>query len=227
MTHLNRTTKNAAVPVAALACAMAMFLTMTACSTAPGVSSETAAAPSATAAASEPTAENTASPSPVEASAPQEVQPISASVLTLEDAKAAALEDAGFAETDVTVQKTVQEYENGISVYDIEFLAGDVEYDYEINTDTGEIYSKKVEIRRGGIAETDPSAAQITEENAKSIALEHAGLIETDVTFTKTKLDMDDGLEVYEIEFRQGSKEYEYEIHSQTGEIVKSHMERQ
>lgn len=230
MTHMNHTAK-AAVQLAALVCSiMALLLAMTACGATPSVSSETSAAlsaaPSATAATAEPTVENTASPSPVEAAVPQEVQPASASAITLEEAKAAALEDAGFAEADVTVQKTAQEYENGISVYDIEFLAGDAEYDYEINADTGEIYSKKVELRRGGIAEADPSAAQITEENAKAIALEHAGLAEADVTFTKTKLDMDDGLQVYEIDFRQGSTAYEYEIHSQTGEIIKSDMER-
>lgn len=228
MTHMNHTAK-AAVQLAALVCSMVLFLAMTACGATPSVSSETSAAPSAPSAPSataEPVAENTASPSPAEATAPQEVQPASTSALTPEEAKAAALEDAGFAEADVTVQKTAQEYENGISVYDIEFLAGDAEYDYEINADTGEIYSKKVELRRGGIAEADPSAAQITEENAKAIALEHAGLAEADVTFTKTKLDMDDGLQVYEIEFRQDGTAYEYEIHSQTGEIIKSDMER-
>ena len=227
MTHMNHTAK-AAVQLAALACSMALFLAMTACGATPSVSSETSAAPSAApsavAATAEPTAENTVSPSPAEVSASQEVQ--SASALTMEEAKAVALEDAGLAEADVTVQKTAQESENGISVYDIEFLAGDVEYDYEINADTGEIYSKKVELRREAIAEADPSAGQITEENAKAIALEHAGLAEADVTFTKTKLDMDDGLQVYEIEFSRDSTAYEYEIHSQTGEIIKSDMER-
>ena len=223
MTRMNHIAR-AAAPFAALACSMALFLSMTACGAAPSVSSEAASALSVTAATAEPAAESSPSPSPAEPSAPQETQ--SAPTLTLEDAKAAALEDAGFSETEVTILKAVQEYENGLSVYDIEFLAGDVEYDYEIETATGEIYSKKAETRQAGTTTPVPSAAQISEEDAKAIALEHAGLTDSDVTFTKTKLDRDDGQPVYEIEFRQGSTEYEYEIHSETGAIVKSDMER-
>ena len=55
-------------------------------------------------------------------------------------------------------------------------------------------------------------------EQAKSIALDHAG-VGTDVFFTKEKQDFEDGIVVYEIEFYAGQVEYEYEIDAVTGAI--------
>ncbi|MBE6931805.1 MAG: hypothetical protein E7464_00275 [Ruminococcaceae bacterium] len=69
------------------------------------------------------------------------------------------------------------------------------------------------------------SAAQpgggITEEEAKDIAISHAGLTQDQVTFVKSHLDPEDGRKVYDVEFyTQDFKEYDYEINAETGEIV-------
>ena len=48
----------------------------------------------------------------------------------------------------------------------------------------------------------------------------HAGLSANKVTFTKTKLDSDDGTKTYEVEFITRHKEYEYEINAYTGKIM-------
>jgi len=65
------------------------------------------------------------------------------------------------------------------------------------------------------------SQAGISAEDAKTIALQHAGLAADQVTFMKSELDRENGNKVYDIEFyTQDRKEYDYEIHSQTGEIV-------
>ena len=61
----------------------------------------------------------------------------------------------------------------------------------------------------------------IGEERAKEIALEKAGLKESEVTLIKVKLDRDDGRYVYEIEFRRGLTEYEAEINAEDGRILK------
>lgn len=65
--------------------------------------------------------------------------------ITLERAKEIALADAGLTETDAVFSKTKQEVERGISVYQIEFYAGNTEYEYEINGKGGTIYSKSKE----------------------------------------------------------------------------------
>ena len=59
-----------------------------------------------------------------------------------------------------------------------------------------------------------------TMDSAKAIALADAGLTEAEVTFTKEKLDWDDGLAVYDIEFYTADREYEYEINAATGAIM-------
>ena len=61
----------------------------------------------------------------------------------------------------------------------------------------------------------------IGEERAREIALEKAGLKESEVTLIKVKLDRDDGRYVYEIEFRRGLTEYEAEINAEDGRILK------
>lgn len=62
----------------------------------------------------------------------------------------------------------------------------------------------------------------LSEEAAKSAALSHAGLNGADVTFTKVKLDQDDGQTLYELEFLCGGARYDYEVDAYTGAIWKS-----
>jgi uncharacterized membrane protein YkoI len=68
--------------------------------------------------------------------------------------------------------------------------------------------------------ETPSSMEGITLDRAKEIALAHAGLAETDVTFVNAKLDTDDWKQEYEIEFYSGNTEYDYEIDPSTGDIL-------
>ena len=56
-------------------------------------------------------------------------------------------------------------------------------------------------------------------DKAKAIALGDAGLSSSGVTFTKAKLDKDDGTVVYEVEFFKGNTEYDYEINAVSGKI--------
>ena len=59
-------------------------------------------------------------------------------------------------------------------------------------------------------------------ETAKSIALQSAGVDAANAAFVKTKLDYDDGVAEYEIEFVAGSTKYEYEINAANGTILES-----
>ena len=71
---------------------------------------------------------------------------------------------------------------------------------------------------------TNASAGKVDEAKAKEIALNHADVKAADATVTKSKLDYEDGRQVYEIEFyvsgSSGYTEYDYEIDTATGKIV-------
>ncbi|MCO7136915.1 PepSY domain-containing protein [[Clostridium] leptum] len=66
------------------------------------------------------------------------------------------------------------------------------------------------------------STSYITEEEAKQIALTHAGVAEEDTSFLYVKQDYDDGRAEYDVEFFAGGKEYDYEIDASTGDILSS-----
>ena len=68
---------------------------------------------------------------------------------------------------------------------------------------------------------TGTASAVLTADQAKNKALAHAGLKANQVTFVKSKLDWDDGRQVYDVEFYTSDyKEYDYEIDASTGEVV-------
>lgn len=63
-------------------------------------------------------------------------------------------------------------------------------------------------------------------DRAKEIALNHAGLNESDVQFVKAKQDNDDGRVEYEIEFYFGRTEYDYTIDAVSGDIIEYDMDK-
>ena len=142
-----------------------------------------------------------------------------------EQAKAIALKDAGVSETDVTFMQVKTDIENGVSVFDVEFIAGDTEYDYEIDAAAGEIRSKDREIEAAPAEAARPTGDEFSKEDALDIALEHAGLKESDVTVTELYRESEDGIDVYKVEFRSGGMEYDYEIRVSDGTILESESE--
>ena len=65
----------------------------------------------------------------------------------------------------------------------------------------------------------------IGQEKAKEIAFTKAGVTATTVSELEVELDCDDGVLVYEVEFRSRNNEYEYDIHAKDGTIVKENAE--
>ena len=144
---------------------------------------------------------------------------------SLDEAKAAALRDAGLSESDVTFKKTELDHSHGTQVYDIEFYTSDTKYDYEIDASNGTVLEKNIEQFQ---IQTNPTDGAINSSNndyigvdhAKEIALNHAQLNESDVQFAKAKLENDDGGVEYEIEFYSGRTEYDYTIDAISGNII-------
>lgn len=161
-------------------------------------------------------------------------------------AKEAALSHAGLAASQVTFTKAKLDYDDGHAVYDIEFYSGEYEYDFEIDAVTGAIldYDREYDDDRAVAQPSSPVSqpstpasppqsggadntadAYISVESAKAAALSHAGLDASQVTYIKAERDHDDGRVIYEIEFRCGSMEYEYEIDAATGAVLKADSE--
>lgn len=145
--------------------------------------------------------------------------------ISLKEAKNIALKHAGISSSAAAFVKTEKDYEDGVEVFEIEFYSGNTEYDYEIRVSNGEIISFDKDIenysipsKNSGSSQT-PSSNYIGVDKAKSIALKDAGLSSSSVTFTKAKLDREDGVRVYQIEFFTSDKEYEYEINASSGKI--------
>lgn len=61
---------------------------------------------------------------------------------------------------------------------------------------------------------------KITIEQAKEIALQHAGLTSDQVSFLRSEYDIDDGVGKYDIEFNYNGREYSYEISTNNGDIL-------
>ena len=146
--------------------------------------------------------------------------------ISADKAKKIALGDAKLAEKDVTFVKVELEFENNRLVYDVEFYSGNVEYDYDIDAVSGAIVSADKDIENYVIPaqpSTEAQASEISVEKAKQIALSHAGV--GSARFTKAKIDYENGVKVYEIEFKVGNMEYEYDINVLNGAIVSSSAE--
>jgi len=146
--------------------------------------------------------------------------------ISADKAKKIALGDAKLAERDVTFVKVELELEDNRLVYDVEFYSGNVEYDYDIDAVSGAIVSADKDIENYVIPaqpSTEAKATEISVEKAKQIALSHAGV--GSARFTKAKIDYENGVKVYEIEFKVGNMEYEYDINVVNGAIVSSSAE--
>ena len=65
----------------------------------------------------------------------------------------------------------------------------------------------------------------IGEEAAKDIALKDAGFAAGDVTALSAELDLDDAVVHYDVDFKQGGMDYEYDIDATSGAIITSNSE--
>ncbi len=144
------------------------------------------------------------------------------------EAKQIALNHAGVVEAQAQFMKVKLDYDDGVPEYEVEFYVDNMEYDYEIHAVTGEIrsFDHDMETQRPNTNNpTNSGAGNISEAEAKQIALNHADIREAEAQFVKVKLDYDDGVPEYEVEFYVGNMEYDYEIHAVTGEILSHERE--
>ena len=164
-------------------------------------------------------AETTAAPTQVKTTAATSAPTTAVVSLTTEQAKAKALAHAGLTADEVTFTKAKLERDDGVTFFDIEFRKGNVEYDYEIHHTSGKVleWDKETDddtpaATKRKTTTTATAKPTFSVEPLKAAALAHAGVSADEATFTKVEYDREDGTAHYDIEFRVGNVEYEYEI---------------
>lgn len=132
-------------------------------------------------------------------------------------AKNTALSNANIDANNAVFTEAKLDDKNGTAYYEVDFTSNGVEYEYDIDAITGTVIEQKQKQ-----ADNTEVGVLIDEAKAKEIALNHAGVTQADTSFIWVKPDVDDGQQVYEVEFYVAAtnSEYDYEIHAQTGEII-------
>lgn len=146
-----------------------------------------------------------------------------------EAAKKAAFQYAGVMESQVSALEVEFDYENGVMVYEVEFVCGGVEYDCDVDAKTGDIVKYKTEGSKKTSSTGGTAAVQtqdIGSAAARAAALKHAGLSESQVTDLKVESDLDDGRLIYEVKFKTAETRYEYEIDGASGTVLDVEQER-
>lgn len=146
-----------------------------------------------------------------------------------------AMEHAGV--TECSIHRVELDTEDGRQVYEVEFFAGNREYDYTIDRETGEILSYDQDIEGWGLGNgqqngsgngngrkngQDNSAASssgpITLEEAVQLVLDRVpGASASDV---QIEFERDDGKDIYEGEVTCNRTEHEFQIDASTGNFI-------
>lgn len=156
-------------------------------------------------------------------------------------ARAAEIAKAEFAKLGIGAAvkcETDAELDEDPAHYEVELTnAQGTEVEYRIDAYSGKILSFVIDrdddpvppaqtIVPAGAGTTKPAAARdIGYAAAKAAALKHAGLTEGGIRELDMELDREDGVLVYEIEFKAGGYEYEYTIDAATGKILAQERE--
>ena len=144
--------------------------------------------------------------------------------ITKTEAQKIAYKYANVNEKDISITKIKEEPID--NEFEIEFTDEIYKYEFEIDSKTGRVINFEKDIinknsKENKKEETKVTSTTLDESDAKKIALEHVGTKEKEVTFTKSKIDREDGKTVYEFEFFDKNNEYEICVDINTSKIVK------
>ena len=140
--------------------------------------------------------------------------------ITEAQAKQIALADAGLTEDQVTFVRSQVDYDDGVKEFEVEFYAGNMEYDYDIDAASGAIRSKDQDCEFYAPTAGQAAGGAVTKEQALETALNHAGVSKANASYVQVHKDYDDGMEQFDVKFYVGMTEYSYDIDANTGRIV-------
>ena len=155
----------------------------------------------------------------------------------MDAARTAAEEHAGTTALDSVTAEVDSELDESPAHYEVELHTAWGEFEYLVDAYTGKVISGQKDLLAAVSASnetTKPSGQKpapsgtvqdIGYAKAKSIALNHAGVSENQAYDMDIERDDEDGTLVYEIEFKSGNMEYDYEIDAASGAILKHEAE--
>jgi len=142
----------------------------------------------------------------------------------------AAEQYAGTTALDSVTAEVDSELDESPAHYEVELHTAWGEFEYLVDAYTGNVLSGQKDLLATAPVEDEaakPTAptGDIGHAKAKSIALNHAGVSESKAYDMEIELDDEDGTLVYEVEFKSGNREYDYEIDAATGAILRHETE--
>ena len=109
-----------------------------------------------------------------------------------------------------------KDFDDGVSIYEVDFQAANKQYEYDIKAADGQILTTDFEIDDDYV---DPNTqTAVSEADAKAAALARVeGASDSDI---RIQLQRDDGQLVYEGTIIYNNTEYDFEINAETGDFL-------
>ena len=136
--------------------------------------------------------------------------------ISIDEAKKIVFDDSKVSSDTVKNLEIEYDYDDGIMVYDIEFISNNTEYDYEIDAKTGKIIEREVESKK---VSTSTSKNYLSKEKIKEIVLNKTKA--KDYYDYEVEFEFKSGKAVYEVEFETKDKEYDIVLDAVSGNIIK------
>lgn len=181
-----------------------------------GAASQSGGTVTSTNSASSQTADSSAAVTPSVPTQAAASQSGSTSEITEDQAKQIAFDHAQVKEEDLTNLKVKKDFDDGVSIYEVDFQAANKQYEYDIKAADGQILTTDFEIDDDYV---DPNTqTAISEADAKAAALARVeGASDSDI---RIQLQRDDGQLVYEGTIIYNNTEYDFEINAETGDFL-------
>lgn len=136
--------------------------------------------------------------------------------MSIDDAKAKAIEYIGIEEEMITESFVEEEEEDGIPVYDVTMMTPDKKYECVMQRKDGVLLSLEYEVLSPAISQT---GTLLSEEKIKEIIKENVeGVVKDEMIFVHE--DRENGNLVYEGKLQVENRQYELEIDGYSGEIL-------
>ena len=139
--------------------------------------------------------------------------------ITETEAQNIAYQYAGVNASNVTILSIQKDRED--REYEVRFYDDMYEYEIDVNYNSGRVINFEKDLRDNvHINQGGNTTVSMSEEEARSIALQRVGKNQDEVTFTRVRIDRENGVTVYDVYFYDNEKEYELSIDVDTKEVI-------